>query len=136
MTRSQTPAFDQDSMQILEVPARNENAFHPNLVHALRYSAKSKDVASSRLASSRLDGLDGLASGVVQVVGSDDVHLGGLQNLLAALHVGTLQPHDKGHLKLQAGRSVHDALRNDVALHDATCGAWLGDMILRGGGGS
>src|SRR4051812_41407278 len=70
--------------------------------------------------SSGLDGRHGLLGGLAQVVRRSDGKPGALEDGLALLHVGALEPHDERHLEVHLlGRGDH-ALGDDVTLHDST----------------
>mmetsp|Transcript_5315 Transcript_5315/g.12407 ORF Transcript_5315/g.12407 Transcript_5315/m.12407 type:complete len:306 (-) Transcript_5315:569-1486(-) len=94
---------------------------------SFRFIAKfSSHVGMPHVVSSRLtclllllNRLYGLLGGVVEIVGANECQTGILQDLLAQLHVGSLQPDHHGNVQAEALGGLHDALRNDVAAHDA-----------------
>src|SRR5512133_3271299 len=67
----------------------------------------------------RLRGGHDLAGGIAEVVGGDDLELAVGEDVLAELDVRALEPHHERDREADLLRGGHDAVRDDVALHDA-----------------
>src|ERR687885_101982 len=62
----------------------------------------------------------GLLCRVAEVVRGDDLQLGLGQDLLAQVDVRALEPHHERYRETHLACRRHDAVGDDVALHDAT----------------